>query len=41
LCENEERYRTLVENVGDHAIFMLDADGRVTEWTRSAERVKG
>jgi PAS domain S-box-containing protein len=27
--------------VADHAIFMLDPDGMVTEWTRSAERVKG
>ena len=41
LRANEERYRALVENVGDHAIFMLDADGHVTEWTESAERVKG
>jgi PAS domain S-box-containing protein len=41
LRESEEKYRTLVENVGGHAIFMLDADGYVTEWTRGAERVKG
>ncbi len=41
LRESEEKYRTLVENVGDHAIFMLDPEGFVTEWTRSAERVKG
>ena len=41
LRASEERYRTLVENVGDHAIFMLDSDGYVTQWTESAERVKG
>jgi hypothetical protein len=31
----------LVENVGGHAVFMLDAEGFVTEWTGSARRVKG
>src|SRR5918993_95437 len=41
LRASEERYRTLVENVADHAIFMLDAQGYVTEWTGSARRVKG
>jgi len=38
---SEERYRTLVENVGGHAVFLLDADGRVAEWTVSARRVMG
>ena len=41
LRASEERYRTLVENVADHAIFMLDAQGYVTEWTEGARRVKG
>jgi PAS domain S-box-containing protein len=41
LRDSEERYRTLVENVGAHAVFLLDADGLVTEWTASARRVKG
>ena len=41
LRASEERYRTLVENVADHAIFMLDAEGTVTEWTEGARRVKG
>ncbi len=41
LRASEERYRALVENVGDHAIFMLDAKGFVSEWTGGAERVLG
>ncbi len=41
LRASEERYRTLVENVGDHAIFLLDARGFVIEWTEGARRVKG
>jgi PAS domain S-box-containing protein len=41
LRESEERYRLLVEGVKDHAIFMLDAKGRVTTWNQGAERIKG
>ena len=41
LRASEERYRTLVENVADHAIFMLDAEGAITEWTEGARRLKG
>ena len=41
LRASEELYRTLVENVADHAIFMLDAEGTITEWTEGARRVKG
>jgi PAS domain S-box-containing protein len=41
LRASEERYRSLVENVADHAIFMLDAKGIITKWTEGARRVKG
>jgi PAS domain S-box-containing protein len=41
LKESEQKYRMLVENVSDHAIFMLDPDGVVTEWTEGARRMKG
>ena len=41
LRTSEHKYRTLVENVADHAIFMLDPDGIVTEWTEGARRMKG
>lgn len=39
--EAEERYRLLVEGARDYAIFMLDAEGRVTSWTRGGERLFG
>jgi PAS domain S-box-containing protein len=38
---SEERYRLLVEGVRDYAIFMLDAEGRVSTWNGGAERLKG
>jgi PAS domain S-box-containing protein len=37
----EEQFRLFVEAVPDYAIFMLDADGRVTTWNAGAERIKG
>jgi PAS domain S-box-containing protein len=41
LRESEERFRLLVEGVEDYAIFMLDAEGRVTTWNLGAQRIKG
>nr|WP_290222780.1 PAS domain S-box protein [Trichocoleus desertorum] len=41
LRRSEERYRLLVENVKDYAIFMLDTRGRVTSWSLGAERILG
>ncbi|WP_375761350.1 PAS domain S-box protein [Corallococcus exercitus] len=40
LRQSEERFRLLVEHVQDYAIYMLDADGRVTTWNAGAERFK-
>ncbi len=37
----EERYRLIVENVQDHAIFMLDEEGRVASWNGGAARITG
>src|SRR6185369_13946834 len=39
LRDSEERFRTLVENVQDYAIYMLDAQGRVASWNAGAERI--
>jgi PAS domain S-box-containing protein len=41
LRRSEERFRLLVENVADYAIYMLDVDGRVATWNLGAERMKG
>jgi PAS domain S-box-containing protein len=41
LRESEERFRLLVSGVKDYAIFMLDADGRISSWNAGAELVLG
>jgi PAS domain S-box-containing protein len=41
LRDSEQRFRLMVEGVKDYAIFMLDAEGRVTSWNEGAERIKG
>jgi PAS domain S-box-containing protein len=41
LRRGEERFRLLVEGVREYAIFMLDANGRITTWNGGAERIKG
>ncbi|TCZ53380.1 hybrid sensor histidine kinase/response regulator [Roseicella aquatilis] len=41
LEESERRFRLLVQGVTDYAIFMLDLDGRVSNWNAGAERIKG
>ena len=38
---SEERYRRLVAEVKDYAIFMLDPQGRVNSWNEGAQRIKG
>jgi PAS domain S-box-containing protein len=41
LRQSEERFRLMIENVQDYAIFMLDPEGRVASWNVGAERIKG
>jgi PAS domain S-box-containing protein len=38
---SEERYRSLVEQVLDYGIFMLDEKGRIISWNEGAKRIKG
>ncbi len=41
LREGEERYRLLVDNLQDYAIFVSDTDGRVVSWNAGAARTLG
>jgi PAS domain S-box-containing protein len=38
---SQERFRMMVENVRDYAIYMLDIKGYVTSWNLGAERIGG
>lgn len=37
----DERFRLIVENITEYAIFTLDNDGRVMDWNAGAERILG
>ena len=41
LRQSEEQFRLLVQGVTDYAIFLLDAQGRVSNWNVGAQRIKG
>jgi len=41
LRQSEERFRLLVEGVGEYAIFMLDVNGKIATWNVGAQRIKG
>jgi PAS domain S-box-containing protein len=41
LRESETRFRLLVEQVKDYAIFMIDLEGRVVSWNAGAQMLKG
>ena len=41
LRECEEKYRMLLDEVQDYAIFMLDPQGMIVSWNAGAERIKG
>jgi PAS domain S-box-containing protein len=41
LQESERRYRTLVEQVTEYAIFMVDTKGIATSWNEGVRRVLG
>ncbi|MBI2816487.1 MAG: PAS domain S-box protein [Acidobacteria bacterium] len=41
LQRSEERFRLLLESIRDHAIYMLDVEGRVLTWNSGAEQMTG
>lgn len=41
LRQSEQRFRLLVQGLADYAIYMLDIDGRVSNWNAGARRIKG
>ena len=41
LRESEERFRLLVQDAQDFAIFMLDPAGHIVTWNAGAQRIKG
>lgn len=41
LKQSEQQFRLLVQSVTDYAIYMLTADGRVSNWNPGAQRIKG
>lgn len=41
LLESEQRFRLMVDNLRDYCIFFMDADGIITDWTDSAQRMDG
>ena len=41
LYETEQRFRMLVQGVRDYAIYMLDTEGRITNWNSGAQAIKG
>lgn len=41
LLESEQRFRLMVDNLREYCIFFMDAQGYITDWTDSAQRMEG
>ncbi|HVV63494.1 MAG TPA: PAS domain S-box protein, partial [Pseudolabrys sp.] len=41
LKKSERQLRLLIEGVTDYAIYMLDPEGRITNWNAGAQKIKG
>lgn len=40
-AQDEERYKLLVNNISDYAIFLIDPQGVILSWNKGAEKLKG
>ncbi len=41
LQHTADPFHLLFDNLRDHAVYMLDAEGRIVSWNHGAERIKG
>lgn len=41
LQQYQERFRIMVEDIKNYAIFMLDPQGKIVSWSKGAERIEG
>ncbi|HAU80590.1 MAG TPA: PAS domain-containing sensor histidine kinase, partial [Stenotrophomonas sp.] len=41
LADESRQLKLLIDNVSDHAIYLLDTQGSICSWNRGCERVKG
>ncbi len=41
LRESEKRFRSIIEDVKDYAIIMLNSDGKIISWNKGAQRILG
>ena len=41
LKESEQRYQKMILEVVDYAIILLDKDGKILDWNKGAEKLKG
>lgn len=40
-AQTEEMFRSLIENIKDYAILLLDPDGKILTWSAAGQRLKG
>ncbi|GLS15718.1 MULTISPECIES: PAS domain-containing sensor histidine kinase [Hydrogenophaga] len=41
LFQSEQRFRLMVDAIHDYCIYFVDEEGRITEWSESAQRMHG